>query len=86
MQEALALVSLRAFTASKRLNKKYNDVFLLLIEQVQEALALVSAGAFTASKRLNKKYKDVFFIIDRTSAGSTCFSEFASIYCEQTIK
>ena len=60
--------------------------FLLLIEQLQDALALVSAGAFTATKRLNKKYKDVFFIMDKISAGCTCFSEFASIHWEQTIK
>ena len=30
VQEALALVSLRAFTASKRLNKKYKDVFFIM--------------------------------------------------------
>ena len=53
---------------------------------MQDALALVSAGAFTATKRLNKKYKDVFFIMDKIIAGSTCFSEFASIHWEQTIK
>ena len=30
VQEALALVSAGAFTASKRLNKKYKDVFFIM--------------------------------------------------------
>lgn len=41
MQEALALVSAGAFTATKRLNKKYREVFFIIDNKIFKAIAAV---------------------------------------------
>ncbi len=41
MQEAPALVSAGAFTATKRLNKKYRDVFFIIDNKIFKAIAAV---------------------------------------------